>query len=88
MPFGDAALAGRMATPSLRAPLDRRSNPRSKMSDAPARLVMLGIDAANPDLLERWAADGTLPNLARLIARGTVSRMKGVEGFSVGSTWH
>jgi predicted AlkP superfamily phosphohydrolase/phosphomutase len=57
------------------------------MSDAPARLVMLGIDAANPDLLERWAADGTLPNLARLIARGTVSRMKGVEGFSVGSTW-
>ena len=53
----------------------------------PARLVMLGIDAANPELLEQWAADGTLPNLAKLISRGAVTRTRGVEGFFVGSTW-
>jgi predicted AlkP superfamily phosphohydrolase/phosphomutase len=56
-------------------------------AQAPARLVMLGIDAANPALLERWAADGTLPNLAALIARGVVAHTEGVEGFFVGSTW-
>ena len=54
---------------------------------APARLVMLGIDAANPDLLEEWASDGTLPNLGALIARGTAGRTTGVSGFFVGSTW-
>jgi predicted AlkP superfamily phosphohydrolase/phosphomutase len=58
------------------------------MSASPAaRLVMLGIDAANPALLELWSADGTLPNLARLIARGTVAQTRGVAGFFVGSTW-
>ena len=54
---------------------------------APARLLLLGIDAANPALLERWAADGTLPNLAGLIARGTVANTRGISGFFVGSTW-
>ena len=54
---------------------------------SPARLVMLGIDAANPDLLEEWASDGTLPNLGALIARGTAGRTTGVTGFFVGSTW-
>jgi predicted AlkP superfamily phosphohydrolase/phosphomutase len=48
---------------------------------------MLGIDAANPDLLEEWASDGTLPNLGALIARGTAGRTTGVTGFFVGSTW-
>ena len=48
---------------------------------------MLGIDAANPDLLEEWAGDGTLPNLGALISRGTAGRTTGVAGFFVGSTW-
>ncbi|MBC8087441.1 MAG: alkaline phosphatase family protein [Phycisphaerae bacterium] len=52
-----------------------------------ARLIVLGIDAASPDLLERWIADGSLPNLAALVRRGTVSLLRGVEGFFVGSTW-
>ena len=57
------------------------------MNGVPARVVMLGIDAANPDLLEQWAAEGHLPNIAALIARGAVARTRGVEGFYVGSTW-
>jgi len=54
---------------------------------APARLVVLGVDAAAPALLERWTGDGTLPNLAALVARGASGRTGGVEGFFVGSTW-
>jgi predicted AlkP superfamily phosphohydrolase/phosphomutase len=53
----------------------------------PARLVVLGIDAASPALLERWIDDGTLPNLAALARRGVSGRIGGVEGFFVGSTW-
>jgi predicted AlkP superfamily phosphohydrolase/phosphomutase len=51
------------------------------------RLLVLGIDAASPDLLDAWIADGTLPNLAALAARGLVGRTRGIEGFFVGSTW-
>ena len=54
---------------------------------APTRLLVLGIDAASPDLLDGWIADGTLPNLRMLAARGIVGRTRGVEGFHIGSTW-
>jgi predicted AlkP superfamily phosphohydrolase/phosphomutase len=53
----------------------------------PARLVVLGIDAAAPELLDAWIADGSLPNLAALAARGVTARTRGVEGFFIGSTW-
>jgi len=54
---------------------------------APTRLLVLGIDAASPDLLDRWIADGTLPHLRALVARGVVGRTRGVDGFHIGSTW-
>ncbi len=60
------------------------------ISDRPAgrsRLVVLAIDAASPDLLDRWIAEDRLPNLAALVARGTAGRTLGVEGFHVGATW-
>ena len=51
------------------------------------RLVVLAVDAASPDLVERWSADGTLPHLQRLAAQGLSGRCRSVEGFFVGSTW-
>ena len=48
---------------------------------------MLGIDAGNPELLRRWAADGTMPNLARLMARGISGTTRSLDGFFIGSTW-
>lgn len=53
----------------------------------PTRVLVLGIDAASPVLLERWIADGTLPNLAALVQRGLSSRVQSVDGFFIGSTW-
>src|SRR5690606_30851690 len=50
-------------------------------------LLVLGIDAADPLLVERWSADGTMPNLARLMREGLSGRSGGLEGFCVGSTW-
>ena len=57
------------------------------MSASPTRLLVIGIDAASPDLLDAWTADGTLPALAALSRRGLVARTRGLEGFFVGSTW-
>jgi predicted AlkP superfamily phosphohydrolase/phosphomutase len=53
----------------------------------PANVLVLAIDAASPALLEEWAADGTLPNLRGLMARGLVGRTRNVDGFCIGSTW-
>ena len=51
------------------------------------RVLVIGIDGANPDLLLRWSADGTMPNLAGLLKRGQWSKTRGLEGFFIGSTW-
>jgi predicted AlkP superfamily phosphohydrolase/phosphomutase len=41
-----------------------------------APLVIVGLDGATLDLIGPWAADGTLPNLARLVARGAWGRLR------------
>jgi predicted AlkP superfamily phosphohydrolase/phosphomutase len=38
-------------------------------------LLILGLDGATLDLVEPWAADGTLPNLARLLREGAWGRL-------------
>jgi predicted AlkP superfamily phosphohydrolase/phosphomutase len=57
------------------------------VSASPTRLLVIGIDAASPDLLDAWTADGTLPALEALTKRGLVGRTRGMDGFFVGSTW-
>jgi predicted AlkP superfamily phosphohydrolase/phosphomutase len=42
-------------------------------------VVLLGFDAADPDLVERWTAEGKLPALARLMERGAWARTSGEE---------
>lgn len=39
------------------------------------KLLMLGVDAALPDYVKRFAADGSLPNLKKLMAGGFTSRV-------------
>jgi predicted AlkP superfamily phosphohydrolase/phosphomutase len=51
------------------------------------RLLVLGIDAANSALLKRGAADGSLPNIGRLMASGLTADTLGPDVFYLGSTW-
>jgi len=53
----------------------------------PAKLLILGIDAASPTLLRRWANEGQLPAIRDLMARGVSGAVRGVKGFFIGSTW-
>ncbi|MBI4787794.1 MAG: alkaline phosphatase family protein [Chloroflexi bacterium] len=39
--------------------------------ETPRRLMIIGLDGATWDVLDRWIVDGTLPNLARLRAEGS-----------------
>ncbi|MGH7768368.1 MAG: alkaline phosphatase family protein [Candidatus Binatia bacterium] len=52
-----------------------------------SKIIVIGIDAANPVLIRRWAEEGLLPNLRSLMARGLVGATRSVEGFFIGSTW-
>lgn len=51
------------------------------------RVLALAMDGAEPELIKRWAAEGTLPNIARLIRSGVSGTSRGLEHFVVGSTW-
>jgi predicted AlkP superfamily phosphohydrolase/phosphomutase len=42
-------------------------------------VVLLGFDAADPELVERWAREGKLPSVARLMERGAWARTGGEE---------
>ena len=50
-------------------------------------VVLLGFDAADPDLVERWAREGKLPSMARLMARGTWARTGGEELLFEHAVW-
>lgn len=54
---------------------------------ASRKLLVLGFDAASPSLLRRWSADGTMPALRELLARGLVGTSRSVAGLFVGATW-
>ena len=50
-------------------------------------VLLVGLDACDPDLVMKWAAEGHLPVLARLLAEATVARVRGPEGLEAGSVW-
>ncbi|MEO6446119.1 MAG: alkaline phosphatase family protein [Gemmatimonadaceae bacterium] len=51
------------------------------------KLLVLALDAAEPALIREWAGDGTLPNIAALMAQGLVGATQGDDALYVGSTW-
>jgi predicted AlkP superfamily phosphohydrolase/phosphomutase len=48
---------------------------------------MIGLDAADADLVQRWTDDGTLPNLAALRQSGTWGRLSTAAKYLTGSPW-
>src|SRR5215510_10617613 len=56
------------------------------MSAQPA-ILAIGLEAADPDLLEAWLDAGELPNFKRLIGRGSYRRLRSCTDVSSGATW-
>jgi predicted AlkP superfamily phosphohydrolase/phosphomutase len=51
------------------------------------RVLMVGIDAAEITLIERWRDDGSLPNLKALCDRGRFGPLASTAEWLVGSPW-
>lgn len=51
------------------------------------RVLAIGLDAAEPTLVERMIADGELPALAKLLACGSWSRVTSPAGYGSGTVW-
>jgi predicted AlkP superfamily phosphohydrolase/phosphomutase len=53
----------------------------------PKKVLMIGLDAAEFSLVDRWMNEGALPNLARLRERGACGRLKSTAEWLAGSPW-
>lgn len=52
-----------------------------------ARVLVIGLDSAEPELVRGWAAQGRLPNLARLLQHGHQRDVRNLPGFGNGVFW-
>jgi predicted AlkP superfamily phosphohydrolase/phosphomutase len=53
----------------------------------PARVLVIGLDAAEPTLIEKWADDGLLPNIARLGREGARVKLGNPMETLPGAIW-
>ncbi|MFB2973583.1 alkaline phosphatase family protein [Aerosakkonema sp. BLCC-F183] len=51
------------------------------------RVIAIGLDSAEPTLLEEWMAQGHLKNLRKLIEQGTYGRLKNMDYYKGESAW-
>jgi predicted AlkP superfamily phosphohydrolase/phosphomutase len=51
------------------------------------RIVIIGLDAADPDLVESWAREGHLPVIASLLEAGAWGRLSSPAKVSSGPAW-
>src|SRR5688572_17933826 len=51
------------------------------------RILFLGVDAMDKDLVLQWAGDGTLPSFRRLLERGAWGVIDNPPGLYVGAVW-
>jgi len=51
------------------------------------KVLFLGLDAADPDLLEQWAGEGHLPTIRRLLETSLSGRTENPPGLYVGAVW-
>ncbi len=53
----------------------------------PARVLVVGFDAADPALMRELARQGRVPNIAALLRNGPGARVANPDGFYVGAVW-
>jgi predicted AlkP superfamily phosphohydrolase/phosphomutase len=50
-------------------------------------LIVLGIDSADPMLLDTWASQGYLPNISRLRQQGAYCSLRGPDPYLSEQAW-
>jgi predicted AlkP superfamily phosphohydrolase/phosphomutase len=57
------------------------------MPDTHRRVLLIGLDAADIELVDRWTTDGTMPTLAALKAAGAWGPLSTAARYLTGSPW-
>jgi predicted AlkP superfamily phosphohydrolase/phosphomutase len=52
-----------------------------------SKLLIIGLDAATPRLVEKWIADGRLPNIARFVHEGAYGALNSVPNRNSAPAW-
>ncbi|RPJ48843.1 MAG: hypothetical protein EHM19_01630, partial [Candidatus Latescibacterota bacterium] len=60
---------------------------RGRRMSSPRRVLLIGLDAAEPSRIEEGSARGELPEIAALLGRGTYGRLGTTAGLLSGSPW-
>ncbi len=62
-----------------------RSNGPS--NQAPKKLVILGFDGMDPDLVQKWMAQGKLPNMKKIASQGALRRLETTHSPESPAAW-
>src|SRR5690349_3174743 len=52
-----------------------------------ARFLLIALDGADSNLIDRWSLDGTLPHIAALRARGAARHLEAPDGATDDMLW-
>lgn len=52
-----------------------------------SKVVFIGLDSGDRDLIAQWAAEGLLPNFSRLIETATTGEIRNPHALEAGSVW-
>lgn len=58
-----------------------------RQDGASRRVIGIGLDSAEFELVTRWAEAGYLPNIRRVMRAGTVGELRGVRGYTAETPW-
>ena len=59
----------------------------SSSANPKQRVVVIGLDSVDPDLVKLWAKEGRLPFLRSLLAQGAWARLMSTRGMFSDSPW-
>ena len=51
------------------------------------KVIAIGLDGAEPELIEKWSQQGFLPNLAKLQQKGVLRNLQSTVDLANGTTW-
>lgn len=67
--------------------MEARDGSKLTTSGAPNRVVAIGLDGADPTIIETWMDQGQLPVLQSIRANGGWGQLEGIRDFFSGSVW-
>lgn len=79
-PQGNSSHPGKGSTSAANHELTHTSSPtswgRNEEEATKPRVLFIGLDGGDADLIEKWCQEGVLPNLSQMRSRGTWARMQ------------